>query len=338
MPHRQLLREIESGKFRPVYLLHGEEPFFSDVVAEALERHVVEESMRDFNLTVVYGREATVDQVLEAARRFPMMAERQLVVVREAQDWPAWRRSEDMARLEAYVESPASGTVLVFNFRGKKADGRLKAVKAIAARGIVFLSEKVRESKLPEWIVGHVQSAGLRIGGPASVVLADALGTDLQKIANEVAKLRIVLPAGAEVTPEVIEEHIGISKEFNVFELQNALASKDIGRASRIVNYFEANPKDHPVAMVAPVLASFFAKLYIYHGLKDKSQGPAAAAMGCPPFAVRSFAEAARHYPVAKVGRIFGYLREADRKSKGQGNATVEDGMLLREAVFKILH
>ena len=174
MPHRQLLREIESGKFRPVYLLHGEEPFFSDVVAEALERHVVEEAMRDFNLTVVYGREATVDQVLEAARRFPMMAERQLVVVREAQDWPAWRRSEDMARLEAYVESPASGTVLVFNFRGKKADGRLKAVKAIAARGIVFLSEKVRESKLPEWIVGHVQSAGLRIGGPASVVLADA--------------------------------------------------------------------------------------------------------------------------------------------------------------------
>ena len=338
MPHRQIIRDVQSGSFRPLYLLHGEEPFFIDEISKALEEAVVEASMRDFNQTIVYGRDTSVEQLLEAARRFPMMAERQLVVMREAQDWPAWRRSSDMVKLEAYAQSPVASTVLVFCFKNKKADGRLKAVKAISKAGTLFLSEKVRDYKLAEWISNQVQEKGMRISGQASQILAEYLGNDLRKVMNELEKLRIVLPEGTEVQPEHIEKHIGISKDFNVFELQRAIGAKDLARANRIVDYFAANPKDHPVAMVMPVLGSFFSKVYAYHGLKDRSSAAAAKALRCAPFAVKQYGEAARNYSLEKVGRVFGYLKDADRKAKGQGNATVSDPMLLKEAMFKILH
>ena len=196
MPHRQVIRDIQAGSLKPVYLLHGEEPYFIDEIAKALETNVVEESMRDFNQTVVYGRDTNVDQVLEAARRFPMMAERQLVLMREAQDWPAWRRKDDMAKLEAYAEAPVASTVLVFCFKNKKADGRLKAVKAISKAGVLFLSEKVRDYKLPEWISNYVRDTGLSISPQAAQILAEYLGNDLRKVVNELTKLSIVLPEG----------------------------------------------------------------------------------------------------------------------------------------------
>jgi len=338
MPHRQLIRDVQAGTFKPVYLLHGEEPFFIDEIAKALEAEVVEESMRDFNQTILYGRDSNIDQVLETARRFPMMADRQLVLMREAQDWNAWRRKEDMEKLEAYANSPVNSTVLVFCFKNKKADGRLKAVKAISRAGVLFLSEKVRDYKLAEWISGFVRESGLSISGPATQILAEYLGNDLRKVVNELNKLQIVLPAGTEIAPEHIEKHIGISKDFNIFELQRALGSKDLVRSQRITEFFAANPKDHPVAMIMPVLNSYFSKVYAYHGLKDRSGPAAAKALRCAPFAVKQYAEAARHYPLDKVGRIFGYLREADRKAKGQGNVSTPDAFLLKEAVFKILH
>jgi DNA polymerase-3 subunit delta len=338
MPHRQIIRDIQAGLFKPVYLLHGEEPYFIDEIAKALESSVVEESMRDFNQTILYGRDTNIDQVLEASRRFPMMAERQLVLMREAQDWGAWRRKEDMEKLEAYANAPVGSTVLVFCFKNKKADGRLKAVKAVSRAGVLFLSEKVRDYKLPEWIRAYVAASGLKISAQGAQILAEYLGNDLRKVANELKKLQIVLPAGTEIGPEHIEKHIGISKDYNVFELQRALGSKDLARAHRITDFFAANPKDHPVAMIMPVLNSYFSKIYAFHGLKDRSGPGAAKALRCAPFAVKEYAEAARLYPVDKVGRIFGYLREADRKSKGQGNASTSDSFLLKEAIFKILH
>ncbi len=338
MPHRQLLREIDAGQFKPMYLLHGEEPHFIDLLVSALEQQVVDASMKDFNQSIFYGKDSELSDILDAARRFPMMADRQLVLVKEAQDLGAWRRKDDLARLEGYAENPVPTTVLVFAFKGKKADARLKAVKSISRHGVLFLSEKVKDWKLADWISSHIRDEGLQINAQSATLLADHLGNDLKKIANEITKLKILLPAGSTITPEHIEEHIGISKDFNVFELQNALAAKDVGRANRIVNYFEANPKDHPVAMILPVLGGFFMKLFVYHGLADKSQGAAAREMRCAPFAVKQYAAAARHYNMAKTGRIFGYLRDADRKSKGQQNATTTHGMLLREAVFKILH
>ncbi len=339
MPHRQILREIRAGQFQPMYFLHGEEPYFIDLIGRALEESVVDPGLRDFNQSIFYGRDADLDAILDAARRYPMMSDRQLVMVREAQDLAAWRRTTELAQLEAYATAPVRSTVLCFCFKGKKADGRLKAVKAMSQHGLLFLSEKVRDYKLPAWISEAVGEVGLKIDGPSATLLAEHLGNDLSKVMNELTKLSILLPAGTRITPAHIEEHIGISKDYNVFELQNALAEKDVMRANRIVQYFEANPKDHPIAMVAPLLSSFFAKVFIYHGLKNPGDAAAAAAaLKCAPFAVKQYAAAARHYPPAKLGRIFGYLREADRRSKGQQNVSLSDGVLLREAVFKILH
>jgi DNA polymerase-3 subunit delta len=267
-----------------------------------------------------------------------MMSERQLVLIKEAQDLKCWRRKDELTQLEAYAENPVGSTVLVLAFMNKKIDGRLKAVKTLSKNGVLFLSDKVRDHKLPQWIQGYARDEGQDIDPKAVQMLADYLGNDLRKVCNELTKLNLVMKGGAKITSEDIEKHIGISKEYNVFELQKALGTKNLEKASRIVNHFEANPKNNPMAMVAPILLSYFNRIFVYHGLKDKSQTAAAKAMSCSPYAVKEYASASRLYPPVKVARIFGYLREADRKSKGQGNITTTDGMLLREAVFKILH
>ena len=206
----------------------------------------------------------------------------------------------------------------MFCFKNKKADGRLKAVKAISKAGVLFLSEKVRDYKLPEWISNYVRDTGLSISPQAAQILAEYLGNDLRKVVNELTKLSIVLPEGTTIGPEHIEKHIGISKDYNVFELQRALGSKDLMRAQRITEFFAANPKDRPVAMIMPVLNSFFSKVYAYHGLKDRSGPAAAKALRCAPFAVKQYAEAARNYPMDKVGRVFGYLEKPTASPKAR--------------------
>lgn len=338
MPHRQIVRNINSGKLDSIYVLHGEEPFFISEIVQSLLDTVVEEGFKDFNETVLYGRDTNVDDVLAAARRFPMMADRQLVLVKEAQDMRMWKRKEDMVKLAAYAEDPVPTTVLVFAHPHKKIDSRLKAVKTMSRQGTLFLSDKIRDHKLPQWIVGYADSRGLKVDGRVSQLLAESLGTNLQKVANELSKLHILLPEGTQVTAEHVEQHIGISKDYNVFELQRALGNKDIERANRIVQYFEANPKNAPLAMVVPVLHAYFARVLVYQTLQDRSEAAAAKAMRCSPYAVRDYARAAGTFSPAKVERIFGYLRDADKKAKGRSNATTSDGMLLREAVFKILH
>jgi DNA polymerase-3 subunit delta len=267
-----------------------------------------------------------------------MMSERQLVLVKEAQDLKCWKRKDELEKLEAYAANPVASTVLVLAYMNKKIDGRSKAVKTLSKNGVLFLSEKVRDYKLAQWIEGYVKEQGLGLDARASQLLAEYLGNDLRKVCNEVTKLKVILPQGTVITTELIEKHIGISKDYNVFELQRALGQKDVGKASVIVNHFEANPKNNPLAMVIPVLSAYFSRVFVYHGLRDRSQQAAAKSMSCSPFAVRDYAAAAGAYPVGKLARIFGYLREADRKSKGQGNATISEGMLLRETVFKILH
>ena len=337
MAHRQIIREVKAGKFSPIYVLHGEEPFFIEEIVNAIKENAVDEASKDFNETVLYGRDVELSEVLASARRFPMMAERQLVLVKEAQDLKCWRRKDELALLEAYAENPVGSTVLVLAFMNKKIDGRIKAVKTLSKNGVLFLSDKVRDYKLAQWIQGYTKDEGLDVEPKAVQMLADYLGNDLRKICNELTKLKLVMKSD-RVTSEDIEKHIGISKDYNVFELQKALGTKDVEKATRIVNHFEANPENNPIAMVAPILLSYFNRIFVYHGLVDKGQSAAAKAMSCSPYAVKEYASASRLYPPLKLARIFGYLREADRKSKGQGNATTSDGMLLREAVFKILH
>ena len=338
MAHRQIIRDIRAGKFSSMYVLHGEESFFIEEIYKEIISNLVDEASKDFNETILYGRDTDLSDILAAARRFPMMSDRQLVLVKEAQELKCWKRKDELEKLAAYAESPVSSTVLVFCYMNKKIDGRSKAVKTLSKNGILFLSDKIRDYKLPQWISEYITSVKLSIDSQSSTLLAEYLGNDLSKVVNEITKLKISLPEGSTITSEIIEKHIGISKDYNVFELQHALGTKNIDKASRIVNHFEANPKNNPLAMVIPVLSAYFSRLFIYHGLKDKSQSSAARAMSCSPYAVKDYASAARVFSAAKVARIFGYLRDADRKSKGQGNATISDGMLLRETVFKILH
>lgn len=338
MAHRQIIRDILAGKFSPLYVLHGEESFFIEEISKAIVSTVVESASKDFNESILYGRDTDLTEILAASRRFPMMSERQLVLVKEAQELKCWKRKDELEKLAAYAESPLSSTVLVFCYMNKKIDSRSKAVKTLSKNGILFLSEKLREYKLPQWINEYISSVKLSIDPQSAQLIAEYLGNDLRKITNEITKIKISLPEGSVITSEVIEKHIGISKDYNVFELQRALGNKDLEKSSRIVNHFEANPKNNPLAMVIPVLSAYFSRLFVYHGLKDKSQNSAARAMSCSPYAVRDYSAAANVYSVSKVARIFGYLRDADRKSKGQGNATISDGMLLRETVFKILH
>lgn len=335
---RDLLGAIQSRHFAPLYLLGGEEPYHLDVLSDAIEANAMEEHERDFNQTILYGRDSDLDQVLAAARQFPMMAERRLVLVKEAQDLREWKSKDKLEKLAAYADNPVASTVLVLVHRNKMPDKRLSAVKRIQKAGVVFQSDKVRDYKLAEWIEGYVASRKRQIHPRTAQLLAEYLGNDLKKIAGEMDKLFIALPEGGEVSDALIEQHIGISKEYNIFELTNALADKDIGRVTRIVQYMRANEKNHPVPRILPTLTNYFARVLTFHHLPNHDPSAVASALRVHPYAAKEYARAARNYPARKVSRIFGYLRECDARSKGIDNATVAPYDLLEEALFKTLH
>lgn len=336
MDHYQILREIELKKYAAIYLLMGEEPYFIDLVTDALEEKVLSEAERAFGLNIVYGKDVSMHQVLTLARSFPMMGERQIVMVKEAQDMKEWKKADDMETLENYAKFPLPSTILVFAYKGKTVDKRLKVTKAIDKAGVVMTADKIKEYKIAEWIDGYVQQRGYKIDPKASNLLAEYLGADLGKVVNEVGKLMIIVPKEKTITTQHIEENIGISKDFNVWELQKALAQKDVLKSNRIINYFEANPKANPIQMVIPSLYGYFSKLSVYQALPDKKN--AAAEMGVNPYAINDYKMASGNYSPVKVERIIHSLREVDRKSKGIDNVSVEDGALMRELIFKILH
>ena len=335
---KELLGAIESRQFSPLYLLGGEEPHYLDQLSDAIESSAMEEHERDFNQTVLYGRDSDLDQILAAARQFPMMAERRLVLVKEAQELREWRSKEKLEKLAAYADNPVSSTVLVLVHRNKMPDKRLSAVKRIQKAGVVFQSDRIRDYKLPDWIERHVAASKRRISPRTAQILAEYLGNDLKKIAGEMEKLFIALPEGGEVSDALIEQHIGISKEYNIFELTNALADKDVSRVTRIIQYMRANEKNHPVPRILPTLTNYFARILTFHHLPSHDPSAVASALRVHPFAAKEYARAARNYPAKKVSRIFGYLRECDARSKGINNATVAPYDLLEEALFKTLH
>lgn len=335
---QQILKEVRAGDFKPVYLLGGEEPFHLDQLEEAIRQHAVAEQERDFNEEVLYGRDTNLQQIIGSAKQFPMMAPRRLVLVKEAQELREWQSKEKLEVLAKYAESPVPSTVLVLVHRNKMPDKRLSVVKKLASAGVVFHAQRIKDYKLPEWIEQFVSARNRRISPRIARLLSEYLGNDLKKVAGELNKLFISLPEGGEVDDVMVESHIGISKEFNVFELTNALASKDIGRVTKIVTYMRANAKTHPVPMVLPILTNYFSRLLAFHNLPDQSQQSAARALKVHPYAVKEYTLAARNYSPAKLERIFGYLRTCDKKSKGIDNATTDAYDLLQETLFKTLH
>lgn len=330
--YAQILTELRKKQYRPLYFLMGDEAYFIDKISDYIEKNVLDESEREFNLTVLYGRDIDVHTIASEAKRYPMMADHQVVIIKEAQN------IRNIEALEPYVENPLTSTLLVICYKYKTLDKRKTFAKTVAKHGVLFESEKLREYKVPDWISAYLKDKNYSAGPKALQLLTEYLGNDLAKISNELDKLMINLPAGTEITPDHIQHNIGISKDYNTFELNDALAKRDVLRANRIVNYFASNSKEHPIPVTISALYNYFVKVLQFHFLNDKSKDAAARALGVHPFFVQDYVTAARNYPVEKVKHIFSFLREYDLKSKGFENASSDEGDLMKELVWKILH
>lgn len=329
-----VLNDLKNKIFHPIYLLHGEESYFIDLLSDEIEKQVLNDLEKEFNQTIVYGKDTDVPTLISYARRFPMMANYQVLIVKELQDM------DKLEKLQVYTDNPLSSTILVLCHKYAKLDKRKVFYKSIEKHGVIFESNRLYDNKIPEWITGYLEQSGYPIHPKAALLLTDFLGADLGKIVNEIRKLLINLVPGTQITEEIVEKNIGISKDFNVFELQKALIQKDVVKANRIILYFAANPRDNSLVKVIPILFAFFSKILTYHHLADKSKNSAAAALSIHPFFVNDYQVASRSFPVAKVIRILSLLREYDMKSKGvDSNALyASDGELMKELVFKILH
>jgi len=331
-----IIEDIQKGNIKPVYFLAGDEPFFIDQISQYIENNLLPEDARSFDQMIVYGLDVNLPDLILQARRFPMIGDRQVIIVKEAQH--LFKKKSDTDALEVYLNNPMETSVLVFNYKHKKLDKRKKIYKQIQKKGIYFESKKLYESDTLKWITQSVKASGYSIDIKSAQMLIDFLGTDLAKIQNELNKLYIILPEKTAITPEIIEEHIGISKDYNNFELKSAIATGDYLKAQKIIQYFTANPKEHPIVVTMAVLYNFFRDLFIYHSLPDKSQYAAAKALGVNPYFVKEYQLGARNYPMKKVTRNINYLKDADLKSKGvdAGSMTAKD--ILNELVFKLMH
>jgi DNA polymerase-3 subunit delta len=347
MTFEQIMAELRQGRYRPVYFLQGEEPFFIDQVSDFIQENALSEADRSFNQTVMYGLDSDIGTVISEAKRFPMMAERQVVIVKEAQRLKTLLPTDESDKkgdLLAYCEKPQPTTVLVICHKYKKIDGRKKKSKDILTAieksgGVVFTSEKVKDWKVADWIRDHVTAQGYVIDPRTSALLAEYLGNDLGKISNELGKLYISMAKGKKVTPELIEQNIGISKDYNIFELQNAIINRDVVKANRIVTYFAQNAKEHPIQMVMPVLHGFFFKMALLHYAKRAKDRPdPARLLGVPPFLMKDYQQGAANYSEKKIHTVLSYLRDVDVRSKGVDNVSADYNDLIRELVFKIMH
>lgn len=348
MEFNQIMSDLKNKVYHPVYFLMGDEPYFIDMVADYIETKVLDESEREFNQTVLYGGDVTADDIFGAARRFPMMSDYQVIIVKEAQsvknivgrDKGNEDKDKEKAKLplELYLDNPQKSTILVICYKYKSVDKRTTLYKTLDKKAILLDSKKIYDNQVAGWIDNYIKGKGFVIGPKASSILAECLGTSLSKITNELDKLMINLPPKAEITMDIIQTNIGISKDYNVFELQNAIGKKDVLKANRIVNYFASNEKDHPLVMTVSILYTYFCKLMLYHFLPDKSNKSVASGIGVAFNFVDDYKLAGRNYDLAKLKRIFSYLRDYDLKSKGLDSGSASQGELLKEMVFKIMH
>ncbi len=330
---KQIVSDIKAGKLKPIYFLMGEEPYYIDKISDFIQNNVLSEDEKGFNQMVLYGRDVTVEDVIGNAKRFPMMSERQVVIVKEAQDL-----SRTIEKLVSYAKQPQPSTVLVFNYKYKTIDKRKSLYKELKKTGVVFESKKLYDNQVPDWIRRVLSGQNYSITPKAALILVEFLGTDLSRITNELNKLKIILPEGTQITPDHIEENIGISKDYNNFELRKALGEKNVLKAHQIINYFADNPKDNSIIMTVALLFNFYSQLLHLHGLNDKSPRSVASALRINPYFVNEYLTAARNYPMRKVSQVVATLREFDLKSKGVGANALPQSDLLKELIVRILN
>lgn len=333
--YQDIMVALKKGVYHPIYLLHGEEPYYIDKISKHIEDHALEEHERDFNLNVFYGRDLNKDNLLETLRRFPMMSQRQVVIVREAQDFGGrW------ADLLGYFENPMQSTIMVIDMKYKTADAKTKWYKAICNAGLVFASKKHYDNELPEVITGFVRGMKYRINPRAAHMMAEYLGNDLEKIEMELGKLSITVPLSKEISADDIHRLIGVSKEYNVFEYLNALTAKDPFRSYKIAQFLGKNEKNNPFLLITNTLFGHFSKVMIYQSLKSKDPQTAMKALGLrSPFAVKSIASTSTQFTQRKVAEIIRLMRDFDARFKGVNSSYGESSEeMLKEITYKILN
>lgn len=330
---KQLIADINAKKLKPIYFLMGEEPYYIDKISDYIQTNVLSDEEKGFNQMVLYGRDVTVEDIVSHAKRYPMMAEYQVVIVKEAQDL-----SRTIEKLVDYAKHPQPSTILVINYKYKTIDKRKALYKTLKKDAIVYESKKLYENQVGEWIRRVLSGQGYTIMPKASQMLVEFLGTDLSKINNELEKLQIILPKGTQITPQHIEDNIGISKDYNNFELRKAIGDRNVLKAHQIVTYFADNPKDNPMVVTVSLLFNFFSQLLHFHGLADKSPRGVASALKINPYFVNEYITAAHNFPMKKVSGVIATLRDFDVKSKGVGANAVPQGDLLKELVVRILN
>tara|TARA_R110002051_G_scaffold105783_1_gene178853 strand:+ start:1539 stop:2537 length:999 start_codon:yes stop_codon:yes gene_type:complete len=328
---KKIVNDIRAGHIKPIYFLMGDEAYYIDKLAEYIENNILSEEERGFNQMVLYGKDVSIEDIVSNAKRYPMMAEHQVIIVKEAQ-----HLSRTIENLNSYAENPQMSTILVICYKYGKIDKRKKIYKSVQKSGVIFESKKLYENQVSDWIRKVLSGSGYSITPKAAILLVEFLGTDLSKINNELEKLKLVIPKTQEITPEAIEENIGISKDYNNFELKKALGERDVQKATRILNYFAQNPKDNPFVLTITLLNSFFTQLLQYHGMSDHNPKNVASLLGINPYFVKEYQIAAKNYPMKKVSSIIADLRDLDIKGKGVGaNLSQED--LLKELLVKII-
>jgi DNA polymerase-3 subunit delta len=333
-----VLKELKAKKFAPIYFLEGEEPFFIDQITDYIEKNAIAEHERGFNQIILYGKDSTIGLIINNARKFPMMAERQVVIVKEAQSISDFGKEESQKLLINYLQNPLPSTILVFAHKHKKLDGRLAITKELDKKTVFVRSEKVSESKLNAWVDEYIRELGHTIEPKASQLLADSIGNNLEVLTNEVGKMLINFQGSTKITPQHISQFIGINKDYNNFEFMKAIGFKNVIKANQIIQYFIQNPKAHPVIPLFGLMYSYFTRIAMIHQAKGATEQQISALIGLPPFVAREYIEVARNYKLGKVIDIFRYLKEADLRFKGVDSGSMTEAENLRELVYKILH
>jgi len=326
-----IISDWKKGTYKPIYWLEGEEEYFIDKVMKYAESNILNESETGFNLSVFYGKDADWAAVVNACRRYPMFAEKQVVLLKEAQ------QMRDIERLEVYIENPLASTVFVVSYKEKKVDGRTRLAKLLKEKGVVLTTKKLYDNQLPEWTEELVQSKELNMSQKALMLLVDHIGNDLSRIENEIDKIAINLGKRKSITETDVEQYVGVSKDFNVFELQAALATKNLSKAIQIIQYFEANPKAAPIQLVLPSLYTFFSKVFMIYGLNTRDEKTIATSLGISPFFIKDYLRTTTVYSYADVEKLLLLLSDYNLKSIGINNSGTTDGSLLKEMVAKMI-
>ena len=336
---KQIENDIKNNSFSPIYLLMGEEEYYIDYLTKLIQKNSLKDHEKDFNLNIVYGKDTSIADIISISKQYPVMSEKKLVIVKEAQDLV--KKDIDGNSLDdliSYVNSPLDSTILVLNFKHKSLDKRKAIYKAILKNGLVFESKKLYENQAQDWIISYLQSFGFTIDKKSSFLITELLGTDINKIANELDKLIVLKSKVKTINSDDVEKFIGISKDFNVFELRKAIGEKNLFKCLKIIYYFSKNPKSNPIVVIVSLIFDFFVKLFIYHSLFDKSDKSVASALKVNPNFVKDYSSAARNYSMKSISSKISILREFDLKSKGLGATNITNSDLLKELIFKLLH